>query len=88
MDKQERYRVWVLGSMMNEMDLEVFNIGGEMVPLIDLFLLLPPIIFVGPNLVQLGRPFCGKAILGPCAINDILCRHPNYYPPMELRQIH
>jgi len=62
MDEQERYRIWILGAMMYEVDVEILNVGGEMIPLIDFLLLLSPIVFVGPKLVQLSCPLGGEAI--------------------------
>jgi hypothetical protein len=60
--------------VMYEVDVEALNFGGEVIPLIDLLLLLSPVVSVGPNLVQLGRPLCGKTVSSPCAFDNILCR--------------
>lgn len=75
MDEEQGNGIWVLGFVMYEMDVEVFNVSGEMIPLVNLFLLLSPVVFVRPDLVQVGRPFCGEAVFGACALDDILCRN-------------
>lgn len=59
---------------MDEVDIEVFNISDEVVPLINLLLLLSPIVFVCPDLIQIGCPFCGEAVFGPCALHNVLRR--------------
>ena len=74
MDEQERYRIGVLRFVMYEVDVEVSNVDGEVIPLIDFLLLLSPVVFVSPNLVQLSRPLCGEAVFGSCAFDNVLRR--------------
>lgn len=75
MNEKKWYRIWVSGSVMYEVNVEVFDISGEMIPLVDLLFLLSPIVFVGPDFVQIGGPLCGEAVFGACALDDILRRN-------------